>query len=96
MSDRPILSDETIADATQLIEMALREDVGSSDIEEAIDCTTNSVVPGDAQAAASFVSRESGIVCGVAVAELARCDFALRDARLGDSIGVVLSRGWQS
>ncbi|MCL4121181.1 UNVERIFIED_CONTAM: hypothetical protein GTU68_003637 [Idotea baltica] len=51
--------------------MALTEDIGAADINEGTDCTTDAIVPKAAPAAAAFVSRESGVVCGVEVAKLA-------------------------
>ncbi|QEG20978.1 carboxylating nicotinate-nucleotide diphosphorylase [Mariniblastus fucicola] len=72
------LSKETIEDALKLIESSLTEDTGSSDLETGIDCTTDSIVPHDSKASAAFVSRESGVVCGVEVAKLVAEKFAPR------------------
>ncbi len=74
----PELSKETIADAVKLIEASLIEDTGSSNLESGIDCTTDAVVPRDATASAAFVSRQSGIVCGVEIARIVVEKFAPR------------------
>ena len=68
---KPELDDQTKNDAAALVEMALAEDIGSANIEQGIDCTTQSIVPKDAMAAAEFVSRQAGIVCGLAICQLA-------------------------
>lgn len=70
------LDAETSADCLRLIEMALIEDTGSASLAEAIDCTTQSVIPKAATASAAFVSRQEGIVCGVEIAKLALSTFA--------------------
>jgi len=51
--------------------MALTEDTGSPTLNGAVDCTTQSVIPATATASASFVSRASGIICGIEIAKLA-------------------------
>jgi nicotinate-nucleotide pyrophosphorylase (carboxylating) len=56
--------------------MALIEDTGSASLESAVDCTTLSVIPPAATATAAFISRKSGIVCGVEIAKLAIATFA--------------------
>ncbi len=77
MSDEELkLDDATSADVLRLTEMALIEDIGSSDLEIAMDCTTLSVVPDDVAASATFVSREEGCMAGLAVSELAVSKFA--------------------
>jgi nicotinate-nucleotide pyrophosphorylase (carboxylating) len=69
-------SEQTAADSLKLIAMALTEDIGQADINTGIDCTTDAIVPKSAPATAAFVSRESGIVCGIAVAKLALENFS--------------------
>ncbi|MCH2179116.1 MAG: carboxylating nicotinate-nucleotide diphosphorylase [Mariniblastus sp.] len=61
----------TRSDAMYLIERGLTEDVGNHDLSRAVDCTTDSLFPESAPATAALVSRESGIVCGVQVCQLA-------------------------
>ncbi|MDG1873512.1 MAG: carboxylating nicotinate-nucleotide diphosphorylase [Mariniblastus sp.] len=58
-------------DCLKLIEMALIEDVGASEMDAGVDCTTDAIVPKNAHAAAALVSRADGVVCGVEVAKLA-------------------------
>ena len=70
-SIKPELDDQTKTDAATLVEMALAEDIGSAIIEQGVDCTTQAIVPKDAMAAAAIVSRQEGIVCGLAVCQLA-------------------------
>ena len=64
------------ADCLKLIEMALTEDIGTSNLEDGVDCTTDSIVPKQAAARAAFVSRADGVVCGVEIAKLAIKHFA--------------------
>jgi nicotinate-nucleotide pyrophosphorylase (carboxylating) len=45
----------------EVVELALREDMGSGDL------TTLAAVPAEARATASFVYREAGVVCGLPV-----------------------------
>ncbi len=71
MSQKFTLDADTAADGLKLIEMALAEDTGSTSLTTAVDCTTQSVIPPSATAAAALVSRQRGIVCGVEVAKLA-------------------------
>ena len=59
------------SDCLKLIEMALTEDIGASDLDQGVDCTTDSIVPKEATARAGFVSRAEGVVCGVEIAKLA-------------------------
>ena len=59
------------SDCLKLIEMALTEDIGASDLDQGVDCTTDSIVPKEATARAAFVSRADGVVCGVEIAKLA-------------------------
>ncbi len=59
------------ADCLKLIEMAITEDIGASDLDAGVDCTTDSIVPKQAAARAAFVSRADGVVCGVEIAKLA-------------------------
>ena len=72
----PELSKETAEDTVRLIEAALKEDTGAADLDSGVDCTTDSIVPKEAMASAAFVSRQSGIVCGVEVAKLVAANFA--------------------
>jgi nicotinate-nucleotide pyrophosphorylase (carboxylating) len=44
--------------------LALREDIGSGDV------TTNTIIPADLHAAAKIIAKESGIICGLSVAQL--------------------------
>ena len=74
----PELSKKAIEDTLQLIRASLTEDTGSPDLKMGVDCTTDAVVPQDATAAAAFVSRQSGIVCGVEVARIVAAEFAPR------------------
>jgi nicotinate-nucleotide pyrophosphorylase (carboxylating) len=64
------------ADCQRLIEFALSEDFG-----QGFDMTSNTIVPETSYGAAAIIARESGIVCGVKVAELilkiARADLHL-------------------
>lgn len=69
--DAPMLSEPAQADCLKLIEMALVEDIGASEMDAGVDCTTDAIVPKKAQARAAFVSRAEGVVCGVEVAKLA-------------------------
>ncbi len=72
----------------KLVELALVEDVGSADLDQARDCTTLSVVPDDIHASATFVSRDDGILCGLQVIQLAIDEFApglQLDCRVMDS-----------
>lgn len=63
-------SKQTAADALKLIELALIEDTGAAELASGVDCTTDSIVPADSSAAASFVSRDHGVVSGIEVARL--------------------------
>ena len=76
MNDRPKIDEATRDDIVSLTRMALSEDLGSSDLEIARDCTTLAVVPDDVKAKASFVARESGVVCGVQLTQIAIGKFA--------------------
>ncbi len=73
MTSTPIysLTTQTKLDCAKLIEMALLEDIGSTDLAIGIDCTTHSIVPKHVTASAAFVSRESGVICGLEVCKLA-------------------------
>ena len=64
------------AECLKLIEMALTEDIGTSNLDDGVDCTTDSIVPKQAAARAAFVSRADGVVCGVEIAKLAIKHFA--------------------
>ena len=70
------LDDVTRQDILALTQLALSEDIGSSNLEVAIDCTTLSVVPDDVRATATFVSREEGVICGLQLCELVVDQFA--------------------
>lgn len=74
----PEFSSQTVADTLKLIESSLTEDTGASDLASGIDCTTDAVVPHDATASAAFVSRDSGVVCGVEIAKVVAAKFAPR------------------
>ena len=71
MSQKYTLDDATKSDCLKLIAMALTEDTGSASLTDAVDCTTQSVIPEAATASAAFVSRQTGVVCGVEIAKLA-------------------------
>jgi len=62
--------DATRDEATRLIRLALIEDLGSTDPQKQLDVTTQSVVPANVKGSATFVSRMSGVLCGVAVSKL--------------------------
>ena len=63
----------------QLIDLALREDLGAVDVEA--DLTAAWTVAGDAEARARIIARQAGVVAGI---EVARAVFA----RLDGSIAV--------
>ena len=67
---------QTRADALHLIELALVEDVGSCDLTTAIDGTTRALFPDNAEVNADIVTRQSGIVCGLQICQLAIEHFA--------------------
>ena len=67
---------QTRADALHLIELALIEDVGSCDLTTAIDGTTRALFSDTAAVNADFVTRQSGIVCGLQICQLAIEHFA--------------------
>lgn len=71
MLDQPVFGEFAQSDCLKLIEMALVEDLGASDLGAGVDCTTDAIVPKDAFARAAFVSRAAGVVCGIEVAKLA-------------------------
>lgn len=76
MSSTFQLDAETTSDCLRLIKLALIEDTGSADLKHAVDCTTFSVIPPEATAAAALVSRQHGTVCGIEIAKLAIATFA--------------------
>lgn len=81
----------TTTDCIKLIEMALTEDIGAADLKAGRDCTTDSIVPDTVTGSAAFVSRASGIVCGVEVAKLVIDRHALTlslDVQLNDGEAV--------
>ena len=63
------LDEQTRSDALKLAELALDEDLGGHDLSTARDCTTLALVPDDWDAAATFVSRQEGILCGLSVCQ---------------------------
>lgn len=67
---------QTRADALHLIELALVEDVGSCDLTTAIDGTTCALFSRPVAAQAAFVARQSGIICGLQICQLAIEHFA--------------------
>ena len=71
-----VLDSATKADIIALTRMALTEDIGNADLNVAVDCTTLAVVPDEVGAQATFVSRESGIISGVALTEIVLEEFA--------------------
>jgi len=60
MADKQILS----ADVQEIIERALREDIGAG------DATTNSIVPETASLKAKLIAKAPGVIAGLTVAEL--------------------------
>lgn len=70
-TQKPTFDAATQADCLKLIEMAIVEDTGSPTLATAVDCTTQSVIPPQATATASLVSRQSGVICGLEVVKLA-------------------------
>lgn len=76
MTNKPEFSEQAQSDCLKLIEMALIEDIGASEMDAGVDCTTDAIVPKNANARAAFVSREEGFVCGVEIAKLAIEKFA--------------------
>ena len=74
--NQPVFAEAARSDCFKLIEMALIEDIGANDLETGVDCTTDAIVPKHAQARAAFVSRDTGVVCGVEIAKLAIAKWA--------------------
>ncbi len=64
------IDDATAADIIALTQMALREDIGSEELENGMDCTTLSVVPDDVAATATFVARDAGVIAGMELVAL--------------------------
>lgn len=62
--ERALQNPEMQSDCEQLIDMALREDLGD---RPGLDATTESVIPIDSSGAASFVCRVDGTVSGLTV-----------------------------
>ena len=86
-SERHSMDADTAADCTKLIDMALAEDIGAANLKDGRDCTTDSIVPDSVTASAAFVSRASGVVCGVEIAKMVIDRHALTlklDCRLND------------
>ena len=86
-----LLDEATQREAKTLIDLALIEDLGSTDPDIQLDVTTESIVPGNVRGAATFNARMPGVVCGVAVSQLVM-EQVNRDLKLeivrndGDSI----------
>lgn len=81
MPDQPspiLFSESAVSDCLQLIELALVEDIGASDLERGVDCTSDAIVPADTPGQAAFVSRDNGVICGVEIAKLAIAKWAPR------------------
>ena len=76
MSSVHPIDDQTKQDILRLTELALVEDIESSDLELARDCTTLAVVPDDVQASAQFVARDEGVVSGLSLCEIIVDHFA--------------------
>lgn len=74
--NQPVFSEAAQSDCLKLIEMALIEDIGANDLGTGVDCTTDAIVPKNAQARAAFVSRNAGVVCGIEIAKLAIAKWA--------------------
>lgn len=70
------MDEATQRDCTTLIELALIEDTGSFELAAGVDCTTDAIIPENATASAAFVSRKTGIVCGVEIAKRVVQQFA--------------------
>ena len=60
---------QTLADTDRLIRSALAEDLGQSEIEVSLDCTTGALVPPGTPGQAALVARAEGIVCGLEVCQ---------------------------
>ncbi len=82
------LDDETRQDALPLIDLALIEDLGSLDRDRQLDVTTEAVVPEQVPGSATFVSRQPGILCGVAV-----CEWVLQRIRRDLQLETLLADG---
>lgn len=65
------LDSQARADALRLVEWALVEDVGSADLETAVDGTSQSLFSVPTPVTADFVTRQAGIVCGLQVCQVA-------------------------
>ncbi len=90
-SQRHSMDTNTATDCVKLIDMALAEDIGAANLNDGRDCTTDSIVPDAVTGSAAFVSRASGIVCGVEVAKLVIDRHALNlklDCQLNDGDSV--------
>ena len=82
------------SESRQLIAMALIEDLGSADPEQQRDITSLSVVPETARGSARFVSRESGVVCGLRVCqEVMECAGRAAELELHVADGARVSGG---
>jgi nicotinate-nucleotide pyrophosphorylase (carboxylating) len=79
--------DAARAEAGTLIDLGLAEDLGSTLPEQQRDITTASVVPEHVHGSATFVARQPGILCGIAVVKMVvdrvdRADRGLRRLKL--------------
>ena len=70
------LDQQTTDDSLKLIEMALAEDIGASNLNDGVCCTTDAVVPKQSLARAAFVARDTGIVCGLEIVKIIISKFA--------------------
>lgn len=75
---KPMFDQETISDVRRLISLALIEDLHSDSLETGIDCTTRALFGDLRPAQAQFVSRGTGVVCGVEVCRIALETYAKR------------------
>ena len=81
-NNRITMDEATQAECRTLIRLALEEDLGSSDLSQQRDCTTEALIPEGVPASAKFVSRQQGVVCGVEVCRLVLETMAQRDLKL--------------
>ena len=86
------MDEATVKEVVAMTQLALSEDIGTYDLENAIDCTTLAVVPDEIMANATFVARDSGVIAGIELAEVVIKNFAselsvTRHCDDGDSVG---------
>lgn len=62
---KPNWTEHAEAECQKLVELALAEDVA-----DGVDCTTRAIVEKSIQCQAAFVSRDSGVICGLKPAEM--------------------------